>query len=62
MVRSVIIESWIRSCGEAGRVFHNREDNAYEFEDALRRNFKKVETWVVGAIFIWRAEGPKLDE
>jgi hypothetical protein len=43
-------------------VFHNREDNAYEFEDALRRNFKKVETRVVGTIFIWRAEGPKLDE
>jgi hypothetical protein len=43
-------------------VFHNKEDNAYEFEEALRKNFKKVETRVVGAVFIWIAEGPKFDD
>jgi SAM-dependent methyltransferase len=53
---------WIRAFCLSRGLFHNGEDNAYEFEDALRRNFKKVETWVVGTIFIWRAEGPKLDE
>ena len=50
-----------RRCLNRG-VFHNKEDNAYEFEEALRKNFKKVETRVVGAVFIWRAEGPKLDD
>lgn len=27
---------------------HNKEDNAYEFERALRETFYQVETWVVG--------------
>ena len=50
-----------RRCTNWG-IFCNQEDNAYEFEEALRKNFKKVETRVVGTIFLWRAEGPKLDE
>jgi SAM-dependent methyltransferase len=63
--KGVAQDNWLgkrirRFCLNHG-VFHNREDNAYEFEDALRRNFKTVETWVVGTVFVWRAEGPKLD-
>ncbi|KAJ5220533.1 hypothetical protein N7468_009737 [Penicillium chermesinum] len=46
-----------RGCLKHG-VFHNREDNAYEFERALRENFHQVETWVVGSIFIFRAARP----
>ncbi|KAF2142242.1 uncharacterized protein K452DRAFT_351152 [Aplosporella prunicola CBS 121167] len=39
--------------------FYNREDNAYDFENALRQNFKMVETRVVGSMLIFRAEKPK---
>ncbi|KAI1098427.1 S-adenosyl-L-methionine-dependent methyltransferase [Jackrogersella minutella] len=48
-----------RGCLNHG-VFHNREDNAYEYEHALRENFKQVDTWVVGSIFVFRAQGPKI--
>lgn len=47
-----------KGCTNHG-IFHNKEDNAFEFERALRDNFNKVETWVVGSVFIFRAEGPK---
>ena len=50
-----------RGCLNHG-VFHNREDNAYEFEHALRQNFKKVETWVIGSVFMFRAEKPKYSD
>ena len=50
-----------RRCLRRG-VFLDREDNAYEFEEALRKNFKKVETRIVGPVFIWMAEGPKFDD
>lgn len=48
-----------RGCLNHG-VFHNRDDNAYDFEHALRKNFKAVETWVVGSVFMFRAQGPKI--
>ncbi|KAI4246109.1 MAG: hypothetical protein L6R40_002061 [Gallowayella cf. fulva] len=41
-------------------VLSNREDNAWEFETALRECFREVETWVVGSVFIFRAVGPKV--
>lgn len=47
-----------RGCTNHG-IFHNKEDNAFEYERALRENFSKVETWVVGSVFVFRAEGPK---
>ena len=47
-----------RGCTNHG-IFHNKEDNAFDFERALRDNFNKVETWVVGSVFIFRAEEPK---
>lgn len=47
-----------KGCTNHG-IFHNEEDNAFEFERALRDHFNKVETWVVGSVFIFRAEGPK---
>jgi SAM-dependent methyltransferase len=50
-----------KGCQNHG-VFYNKDDNAYEFEDALRKNFKKVETWVVGTVFMFRAQGPKYNE
>jgi SAM-dependent methyltransferase len=40
-------------------ILHNREDNAYDFEHALRENFENVETWVVGSVFLFRAQKPK---
>ncbi|CAK40781.1 hypothetical protein AnigIFM60653_007635 [Aspergillus niger] len=49
-----------RGCLNHG-VFHNEEDNAYEFERALRENFWEVETWVVGSVFVFRAKRPILD-
>lgn len=64
--RGIAEDNWFgkrirRHCLRRG-VFHNLEDNAYEFEEALRKNFKRVETRVVGPVFIWKAEGPKLDD
>lgn len=60
--RGVREDSWFaafirRGCLNHG-VFHNKEDNAFEFERALRENFLQVETWVVGSIFIFRAARP----
>ncbi|KAF2136056.1 uncharacterized protein K452DRAFT_292709, partial [Aplosporella prunicola CBS 121167] len=49
-----------RGCLNHG-VFHNSDDNAYDFEHALRLNFKEVETWVVGSVFIFRAAKPRYD-
>ncbi|KAJ9411151.1 hypothetical protein DTO045G8_783 [Paecilomyces variotii] len=46
-----------RGCLNHG-VFHNREDNAFDFEKALRENFREVETWVVGSVFVFWAKGP----
>lgn len=43
-------------------IFQNRDDNAYDFEHALRENFHNVETWVVGSVFMFRAANPKLSE
>ncbi|KAI4861654.1 S-adenosyl-L-methionine-dependent methyltransferase [Hypoxylon rubiginosum] len=40
-------------------IFHNEDDNAYEFEHALRQNFEEVETAVVGSVFMFRAARPK---
>ena len=42
-------------------IFHNRDGNAYDFEHALRQNFKEVERWVVGPTFVFKAENPKSD-
>ncbi|KAJ5173529.1 S-adenosyl-L-methionine dependent methyltransferase [Penicillium coprophilum] len=60
--RGVRKDSWfaafIRRGGLNHGVFHNKEDNAFEFERALRENFLQVETWVVGSIFIFRAARP----
>ena len=42
-------------------IFHNRDDNAYDREHALRQNFKEVERWVVGSTFVFKAEKPKFD-
>jgi len=50
---------FIRRAITSHGIFANQEDNAYDFEKALRDNFNKVETWVVGSVFIFRAEGPK---
>lgn len=60
--RGVRKDNWFaafirRGCLRHG-VFYNQDDNAYEFERALRENFHQVETWVVGSIFIFRAERP----
>ncbi|GKZ35685.1 hypothetical protein AbraIFM66950_006436 [Aspergillus brasiliensis] len=49
-----------RGCLKHG-VFHNEQDNAWEFERALRENFREVETWVVGSVFVFRAKGPIFD-
>ncbi|CEJ61144.1 Putative VrtF [Penicillium brasilianum] len=43
-------------------IFHNLDDNAYDFEHALRTNFEEVETRVVGSVFMFRASRPKQDE
>ncbi|KAL9094762.1 MAG: hypothetical protein Q9165_003033 [Trypethelium subeluteriae] len=43
-------------------IFHNRDDNAYDFEHALRQNFQTVETWVVGSVFMFRAQKPKYSD
>jgi hypothetical protein len=43
-------------------IFHNLDDNAYDFEHALRQNFEDVQTRVVGSVFMFRAARPKLDE
>ncbi|KAL8821409.1 MAG: hypothetical protein Q9223_000558 [Gallowayella weberi] len=53
---------WIRAKTLAHGVLSNRDDNAWEFETALRGTFREVETWVVGSIFIFRAVGPKTAE
>ena len=45
-------------CRERG-ILHNPEDNAFEFELALRENFKVVDARTVGSVFIFRAQGPK---
>lgn len=45
---------------EAG-IFHNEEDNAYDFEHALRNNFHEVQTSVVGSVFVFRAAKPRFD-
>lgn len=51
---------WIRRGITKHGILHNQSDTAYDFEHALRENFHKVETWVVGSIFIFRAESPKI--
>lgn len=43
-------------------IFHNLDDNAYDFEHALRQNFEHVQTRVVGSVFMFRAARPRLDE
>ncbi|KAJ5497189.1 S-adenosyl-L-methionine dependent methyltransferase [Penicillium fimorum] len=43
-------------------IFHNLNDNAYDFEHALRTNFEEVETRVVGSVFMFCASRPKLHE
>ncbi|RAK87871.1 S-adenosyl-L-methionine dependent methyltransferase [Aspergillus costaricaensis CBS 115574] len=43
-------------------IFHNIDDNAYDFEHALRTNFEEVETRVVGSVFMFRASSPKQNE
>ncbi|RFU28550.1 hypothetical protein B7463_g7778, partial [Scytalidium lignicola] len=52
--------AWIRRGITRHGILHNESDTAYDFEHALRENFHKVETWVVGSIFIFRAESPKI--
>ncbi|KAH8658379.1 S-adenosyl-L-methionine-dependent methyltransferase [Xylariales sp. PMI_506] len=52
--------AWIRRGITRHGILHNASDTAYDFEHALRENFHKVETWVVGSIFIFRAESPKV--
>ncbi|KAJ5738180.1 S-adenosyl-L-methionine dependent methyltransferase [Penicillium malachiteum] len=42
-------------------IFHNLDDNAYDFEHALRQNFEEVEAAVVGSVFMFRAAKPKYD-
>jgi hypothetical protein len=42
-------------------IFHNEDDNAFDFEYALRNNFEEVETRVVGSVFMFRAAKPKFD-
>ncbi|KHN97630.1 uncharacterized protein MAM_04645 [Metarhizium album ARSEF 1941] len=49
-----------RKVVEAG-IFQNADDNPYDFEHALRRNFHQVEVRVVGAVFLFRAAKPKSD-
>ena len=49
-----------RACLEHG-VFDNRGDSAWIFEQGLRRCFVDVETWVVGSIFIFKAQGVRQD-
>ncbi|KAL4983911.1 S-adenosyl-L-methionine dependent methyltransferase [Aspergillus falconensis] len=43
-------------------IFHNLDDNAYDFEHALRRNFEDVQTRVVGSVFMFRAARPKMTD
>ena len=52
--------AWIRRGITKHGILHNQNDTAYDFEHALRENFHKVETWVVGSIFIFRAERPRI--
>ncbi|KAL9036887.1 MAG: hypothetical protein Q9214_005939 [Letrouitia sp. 1 TL-2023] len=47
-----------RGCLNHG-VFDNRDDTAWVFEEGLRRCFAEVETWVVGSVFIFKAQGVK---
>ncbi|ROW15984.1 hypothetical protein VPNG_02626 [Cytospora leucostoma] len=42
-------------------IFHNEDDNAYDFEHALRKNFHEVETSVVGSVFVFRAAKPRFN-
>ncbi|OCK75256.1 hypothetical protein K432DRAFT_308949, partial [Lepidopterella palustris CBS 459.81] len=43
-------------------IFHNRDGNAYNFENALRQSFEIVETWAVGSVFMFRAEKSKYND
>ncbi|KAF3481327.1 putative VrtF [Arthroderma uncinatum] len=52
--------AYVRRCVLKAGIFHNLEDNAYDFEHALRQNFEDVQTWVVGSVFMFRAAKPKL--
>ncbi|GAB7352919.1 hypothetical protein MBLNU459_g3504t1 [Dothideomycetes sp. NU459] len=52
--------AWIRRGITRHGILHNQSDTAYDFEHALRENFCQVETWVVGSIFIFRAQTPKV--
>ena len=48
-------------CTKKG-IFRNQDDNAFDFELSLRENFKRVETWVIGTVFLFRAASPKFAE
>ncbi|RAL09589.1 uncharacterized protein BO97DRAFT_436690 [Aspergillus homomorphus CBS 101889] len=49
----------VRRSGLNTGIFHNTDDNAYDFEHALPTNFEEVETRVVGSVFMFRASKPK---
>ena len=50
-----------KACTKKG-LMHNAEDNAFEFERALRENFKVVDARTIGCVFVFRAQGPKYGE
>ncbi len=43
-------------------VFNNWDDKREDFEEALRREFEDVETWVFGLTLVFRATKPRRDE
>jgi hypothetical protein len=50
---------WIRFYNRVG-VFGNDGDTKREIVEALREYFRDVETWVVGVVLLFRAEGVKV--
>jgi SAM-dependent methyltransferase len=56
------VEGWLTRLARAALrkrgVTDNEEDSPEVFEEALKREFRDVETWVVGCVFLWRATGP----